>query len=104
MNYDEALEYIHGTLKFGVKLGLHNIQLLLELMDNPHHKLKAIHIAGTNGKGSTTAFISSMLIEAGYRTGIFTSPYLERFTERIKIDRDEIQKEVLARKTSYVKE
>ncbi len=104
MNYDEALEYIHGTLKFGVKLGLHNIQLLLELMDNPHHKLKAIHIAGTNGKGSTTAFISSMLIEAGYRTGIFTSPYLERFTERIKIDRDEIQKEDLARITSYVKE
>ncbi len=104
MNYGQALEYIHGALKFGIKLGLDNIQELLELMDNPHKKLKYVHVAGTNGKGSTVAFISSILKESGYRVGIYTSPYIERFTERIRINSDEISKEDLARITQYVKE
>ncbi len=103
MNYDEAIEYIHGTLKFGSKLGLHNIGTLLKLIGNPHKKLKFVHIAGTNGKGSTTAFISSILMEAGYRTGIYTSPYIQRFTERIRIGNDEISREELADITSFVK-
>jgi dihydrofolate synthase/folylpolyglutamate synthase len=103
MNYDEALEYIHGTLKFGSKLGLHNIGTLLGLMGEPHKKLKYVHIAGTNGKGSTSAYISGILKEAGYRTGLFTSPFIQRFTERIRIGDEEISPAELAEITSYVK-
>ncbi|MGE5613453.1 MAG: bifunctional folylpolyglutamate synthase/dihydrofolate synthase [Bacillota bacterium] len=103
MNYDEALEYIHGTLKFGSKLGLHNIGVLLGLMGEPHKKLKYVHVAGTNGKGSTSAFISSILTEAGYRTGLFTSPFIQRFTERIRIGNEEISPAELAEITAFVK-
>lgn len=103
MNYDEAIDYIHGTLKFGSKLGLHNIGTLLKLMGDPQKKLKFVHVAGTNGKGSTTAFISSILMEAGYRTGIYTSPFIQRFTERIRIGNDEISREELAVITTLVK-
>lgn len=104
MNYDQALNYIHGTLKFGIKLGLDSIKTLLGLMGNPQDKLKCIHVAGTNGKGSTVTFISSILIEAGNKVGIFTSPSIERFTERIKINHQEIGEEDLARHTAFVKE
>lgn len=104
MNYSEALSYIHGALKFGIKLGLENIRHLLNLMGNPQDKLRFVHIGGTNGKGSTTAFISSILIEAGYKTGIYTSPYIERFTERMKINNTEISEDDLARITGFVKE
>ncbi len=104
MNYDEALAYIHGTLKFGSKLGLHNIGILLELMGDPQKKLRFVHVAGTNGKGSTVAFISSILMESGYKVGIYTSPYIQRFTERIKIGSTEIESGDLARITSFVKE
>lgn len=103
MNYNEALEYIHGTKKFGWKLGLHNIGVLLELMGNPHKKLKYVHVAGTNGKGSTVTFISDILIAAGYKVGTYTSPYLERFTERMRINNEDIPEETLARITGFVK-
>lgn len=103
MNYNEALEYIHGTRRLGWKLGLDNIRYLLNLMNNPQKELRFVHVAGTNGKGSTVAFLSSILIEAGYKVGTFTSPYLERFTERIKVGSDEIEKQDLARITEYVK-
>jgi dihydrofolate synthase / folylpolyglutamate synthase len=103
MTYEQAMEYIHGTLKFGSKLGLHNITALLELMGDPHRKLRFIHVAGTNGKGSTVAYISSILIEAGYKVGIFTSPYLERFSERMKVNHAEIPEETLARIAGFVK-
>lgn len=103
MNYEEAMQYIHGTLKFGSKLGLENIARLLDLMGNPHKKLKFVHVAGTNGKGSTTAFISQILIESGYKTGTFTSPYIQRFTERIKIDNIEIRPEDLTEIVKFVK-
>lgn len=104
MNYDEAMAYIHGTLKFGSKLGLHNIGTLLELMGNPHKKLKYVHVAGTNGKGSTVAFISSILMESGYKVGIYTSPFIQRFTERIKINNSEIEAQKLAAITEFVKD
>jgi len=104
MDYKEAIEYIHSTHKFGMKLGLHNIGLLLELMGNPHKSLSYVHVAGTNGKGSTVAFISSILIEAGYRVGIYISPFIERFTERIKINGTEIPEGDLARITGFVRE
>ena len=84
------MEYIHGTRKFGCKLGLENIKTLLGMLENPHEKLKYVHVASTNGKGSTVAFISNILIESGYRTGVFISPYIERFTERIRVNREEI--------------
>ena len=97
MNYDEAMRYIEETGKFGMKLGLQRIQKLCDCMCNPEKELKVIHVAGTNGKGSTTTFISSILMAQGYRVGIYTSPYLERFTERIKINHEEISKEDVAR-------
>lgn len=96
MNYEEAMQYIHGTLKFGSKLGLERITGLTELLGNPQKKLKFVHITGTNGKGSTTALISNILIDSGYKTGIFTSPYIQRFTERIKVDNNEIEPDELA--------
>ena len=103
MNYKEAIEYIHGTYKFGLKLGLRNIAALLDLIGNPQDKLKFVHVAGTNGKGSTVAFISSILAAAGYRAGIYTSPYIQRFTERIRINDTEISEDDLARITGFVK-
>ncbi|WP_130807447.1 bifunctional folylpolyglutamate synthase/dihydrofolate synthase [Senegalia massiliensis] len=104
MNYNKALEFIHGTRKFGSKLGLDNIKKLLELLGNPHDKLKFIHIAGTNGKGSTTSFISSILFESGYKVGAFTSPYLEVFNERIRINNQNISDKRLSEVTLKVKE
>lgn len=103
MNYDEALEYIESTGKFGINLGLKRIERLCELMGNPQKELKVIHVGGTNGKGSTTALISSVLAAQGYKTGIYTSPYIERFTERIKINDEEITKESIAELVTYVK-
>ncbi|QEK12551.1 bifunctional folylpolyglutamate synthase/dihydrofolate synthase [Crassaminicella thermophila] len=103
MNYEQALSYIHGTYKFGSKLGLENITYLLDLMGNPHRDLKVIHVAGTNGKGSTSSFIASVLKEQGYKVGLYTSPYLEEFTERIRINGENIPKEELAKITDYVK-
>lgn len=99
----EALEYIHSTIKFGVKLGLDNVKYLLALLGNPHKNIKFVHIAGTNGKGSTASFINNVLIESGYKVGLFTSPYIERFTERIKINNKEIEEHELARLTTIVK-
>ena len=104
MNYEQALEFIHGTYRFGSKLGLENIEFLLELMNNPHEHMKVIHVAGTNGKGSTCAFISAVLVEQGYRVGLYTSPYLEEFTERIRINGVDIPKEQLAEMTDYVRD
>lgn len=104
MNYTEALNYIHSTRTFGIKLGLENISKLLELLGNPQKNLKFIHVAGTNGKGSTSSFISNMLIEEGYKVGLFTSPYLEKFTERIRINNKEIDEERLAHITETIKE
>jgi len=96
MNYSEAMEFLNSSSKFGWKLGLDRITKMLELLGNPHKGLKFIHIAGTNGKGSTTAMISSTLIEAGYKTGMYTSPFIESFEERIQIDGNNIPKEKVA--------
>lgn len=103
MNYQQALEYIHGTSMFGIKLGLDNITLLLDYLGNPHKNLKCIHVAGTNGKGSTSHMISNVLINSGYKTGLYISPYLEEFTERIQIDGTKIRKEELAEITEKIK-
>src|SRR6056297_2753040 len=86
MKYEDALEYINNTLRFGSRPGLERIRILLEKLGNPHKKLKFFHVAGTNGKGSVAAFLSYGLIEAGYKTATFTSPYIDKFNERIKIN------------------
>jgi dihydrofolate synthase/folylpolyglutamate synthase len=102
MNYEAAMAYIQNTAKFGSNLGLERTEKILELLGNPQDKIKCIHVAGTNGKGSTTAMITSILIEAGYRTGMYTSPYLEEFEERIQVDGRNIPKEDLARVVTEV--
>jgi dihydrofolate synthase/folylpolyglutamate synthase len=103
MTYEEAIAFIHGTYKFGSKLGLDNIETLLELLGSPHKTLKFIHVAGTNGKGSTSAFIHSVLIEAGYKTGLYTSPFIETFNERMRVNHNLITSEELAQLTGQVK-
>ncbi len=93
MDYLESIAYLFGLQRFGIKLGLSNIKTLLNLIGNPHKRLRCIHIAGTNGKGSTALFLQSMLQQAGYRAGLFTSPHLIDVTERIRINDTEIQKQ-----------
>lgn len=104
MNYNEALKYIHESHKFGIRLGLDNIKKLLELLDNPQDKLKIIHVAGTNGKGSTCSFISTILKESGYKVGLYTSPFLETFTERIRVNGENIPKDEVGNIVSLIKE
>lgn len=86
MNLEESLKKLFSLHQFGIKLGLENIQNLLNHIGNPERSLKSIHIAGSNGKGSTASFISSILIEAGFKTGLYTSPHLLKFNERIRIN------------------
>lgn len=104
MNYTDALAYINDKEKFGSRLGLTSISKLMELLGNPQDSLKVIHVAGTNGKGSTSSYLSSCIKVAGYDVGLFTSPFLERFNERIQINGIDIPDETLARITSDVKE
>ena len=82
----EVIEWISGQLKFGIRPGLERMEAALVHLDNPHLKLKTIHIAGTNGKGSTVTYLRSVLQEAGYQVGTFTSPYIETFNERISLN------------------
>lgn len=101
--YEEALEFLNSAQRFGSKLGLGRIQELMNSMGNPEDSLRFVHIAGTNGKGSTAAFISCVLSDAGYRTGCFISPYIQRFTERISVDGVEISPEDVLRHTQAIK-
>ena len=95
MTYSEALESIHSLLSFGSRPGLDRVRELLRRMGNPQDKLKFIHVAGTNGKGSTCAMLSAILKAEGYRTGLFISPYITDFRERIQIDNEPVSEEVL---------
>ena len=103
MNVNEAIEYIHSVCWKGTVPGLSRTQTLLEKMGNPEKKLKFIHIAGTNGKGSTAAMSASILQQAGYKVGLYTSPYIYRFHERMQVGGVEISDEDLAAVTEYVK-
>ena len=96
MTYKEAMTYIRNTAAFGTKLGLDNIRALMSLLGDPQEKLKIIHIAGTNGKGSVAAYLLSVLRHAGYRVGSYTSPELFRFSERIKTGDEEISEDDIA--------
>ena len=103
MTCEEALEYIHSVCWKGAIPGLERTETLLKKMGNPEKKLKFVHIAGTNGKGSTAAMTASILRKAGYRTGLYTSPYIYRFHERMQVDGVEISDQELAEITEYVK-
>ena len=96
MDYPQALAYINGMQWYGSKPGLSRVGELLDRLGNPQKALKYVHIAGTNGKGSCAAMTASVLKAAGYRTGLFTSPYLSRFNERMQINTREIPDDVLA--------
>lgn len=96
MNIKSTLEKLFSLHQFGIKLGLEQTFLLLDRIGNPHTKLKTFHIAGSNGKGSTASFIASILMEAGYKVGLYTSPHFVKFNERIRINGKMISDEYVA--------
>lgn len=104
MNCSEAIGYIHSLEKFGIKPGMERIRALCNALGNPQDKLKIIHVAGTNGKGSTSTMISNILRKSGYNTGLFISPYVSDFRERIQYNGNMIEKKELAECIENVKE
>ncbi len=103
MTYDEALSYIHSVCWKGSRPGLERITELCDRLGNPQNELKFIHVTGTNGKGSTCAMTESVLRAAGYKTGLFTSPYVKEFNERMRVNGENVSNERLAYVTSLIK-
>src|SRR5512136_834524 len=101
--YQRSLDYLYGLEKFGMIFGLTQVERILEAIGNPHLEVQAIHIGGTNGKGSTAAMIASILQKEGYRTGLYTSPHLIQFTERIKVNGKEIEQEEVAELAGWMR-
>lgn len=95
MNVESVLKKLYSMRQFHIKLGLERIENLLEFIGNPHKELKCFHIAGSNGKGSTASFIASILMEANYKVGLYTSPHFVKFNERIRINDKEIEDEYI---------
>ncbi len=104
MNIQETFEYIHKVNWRGSKPGLSRTKELLSMIGNPHKRLKFVHVAGTNGKGSTCAMLANILQTEGYKTGLYTSPYIYVFNERMQINGENIPDEKLCEVTSYVRE
>ncbi len=103
MSYQDTINFLYNLQKYGIKFGLENTHRLMGLMDNPHLKFKSIHIAGTNGKGSVSAMLASVLQEAGYKVGLYTSPHLINFTERIRINGKEISEDKVIELTDEIR-
>ena len=103
MTYTEALEYIHSVCWQRSRPGLSRIEALMKKLGDPQKSLRFIHVAGTNGKGSVSAMTASVLSAAGYKVGLYTSPFIVRFNERMRIDGCDISDEELARVTEYVR-
>ncbi len=103
MNYREALAWLYGTQRFGIKLGLENIQRLLGALEVPAKEQRIVHVAGTNGKGSVCAMIDAVCRAQGYRTGLFTSPHLVTYRERIRVDGEMITEEKVAEGLSTIR-
>src|SRR4030043_840365 len=108
MNYQEALEYILRFADYerlprsGRVWDVRRVERLLARLDNPQHYTRSVHVAGTKGKGSTAAMITSILTQAGYKTGMYTSPHLLSFTERIQVNGKNIAEEDWARLTEII--
>ncbi|MBC1570129.1 bifunctional folylpolyglutamate synthase/dihydrofolate synthase [Listeria sp. FSL L7-1426] len=102
-SYEEAIDWIHGTLRLGIKPGLARMEYMMEKLNHTEKANKWVHIAGTNGKGSTLTFIRNALEEAGYRTGTFTSPYIEIFNERISVNGEPISNEMIVSLANRIK-
>ncbi len=103
LNYKDALEWIHSREKFKVKPGLKRMSWMMEKLGRPELKFEAVHVAGTNGKGSTVSFLRHLLQEQGYRIGTFTSPYIIRFNERISLNGEPISDQELAALTEKIR-
>src|SRR5271169_5636245 len=103
MNYAEAIHYLYDLRFFGLKLGLENTFRLAAAAGNPQDHLRFIHVAGTNGKGSTCAMLESIYRAAGLRVGLFTSPHLVSFAERIQVNRKLVAAEDVARLVGEMK-
>src|SRR5688572_29573581 len=108
--YEDALSYLYQNLPMFQRVGigaykgdLSNTIQLCEAMGNPQEKLKFIHVAGTNGKGSTSHMLASVMHSAGYKTGLYTSPHLKEFTERIRINGEEVSREFVIDFTSRIR-
>ena len=104
MTYEEAVTYLETASAFGIQLGLGRITALLAQLGNPEKKYKTVHVTGTNGKGSVTAMIASVLTEAGIKTGRYTSPHLEDYTERITVNGKDISRNDFAEAVAHVKD
>src|SRR5213080_297186 len=100
MIYPEAIQFLYSLRLFGLKLGLENTFKLAALAGNPQNKLRFIHVAGTNGKGYTCAMLESVYRAAGLRVGLFTSPHLVSFRERIQVNRELISEADVVRLAS----
>jgi dihydrofolate synthase/folylpolyglutamate synthase len=103
MDYKEAIKYLYNLKIYGMSLGLERIEFLLKSLGSPQENMKAIHVAGTNGKGSVCAMLSSVLSSAGYKVGLFTSPHLLEFEERIRINGEPVSKKKLCSLVDRVK-
>lgn len=101
MRYEEAVKLLTSQAKFQIKLGLERVNKMLNILDNPQNKIKVIHIAGTNGKGSVSSILSNILKHSGYKIGLYTSPHLVKYTERINVDGLDIKEETF---TKYIEE
>ncbi len=103
MTYEQALAYVHALTRFGSKPGLTRVAVLLDYLGNPQRGLRCLHVAGTNGKGSTSAMLDAVLREQGYRVGLCTSPYMLDFRERIRLDGEMVSRDELAQHMAAVK-
>jgi dihydrofolate synthase/folylpolyglutamate synthase len=103
LNYDEALDWLYNVRRFGPERTLGPTRHILELLGNPHEGFSSIHVGGSNGKGSTSAMIASILEACGYRVGLFTSPHLEDFRERVRVEGELIRREDVARILSEIR-
>lgn len=102
-SYQATLDYLFGLQRFGIKLGLENMQQMLKAFGNPHQSLRTVHIAGSNGKGSVAVFLAKVLEKAGYRVGLYTSPHLSDFSERIRINGHPIASDDVVHLTRFIR-
>src|SRR5688572_29333621 len=103
MDYARALAWLYSRQRFGMKFGLEHVRELLTLLEDPQNAFPSIHVAGTNGKGSVCAFLDASLRAHGHRTGLYTSPHLVSFRERIQVDGQLISEEDLVRAVSRLR-